>query len=73
MLIFFMVFFSFVSCLAFYALIIGNWFGKRKVNVAQGEICGTQKVMQDMDESWCMSKHSRRQDYNNLLEWLGPL
>ena len=33
-----MVFFLFVSCLAFYVRGQGNWLGKRKVNEAQGEL-----------------------------------
>jgi len=33
--------------LNFYVLSLGNWLGKRKVNGARGELCGTRKVMWD--------------------------
>ena len=45
LLLVFMVFFLFFSCLAFYILSLGNWLGKRNVIVARGELCGTQEVM----------------------------
>ena len=60
LLLVFVIFFLFVSWLAFYVLSLGKWLGKRKVNVAQEELCGTEQVMQDIDESQCMSKHSGR-------------
>jgi len=46
-----MVFFLFVLCLPFHVLGLGNWLGKRKVNVAQGELNETQHVMYGMDEA----------------------
>jgi len=45
LLLVFMVFFLFVSCLALYVLSLWNWLGKRKVTVAREDLCGTQKVM----------------------------
>ena len=41
----FMVFFLLFLFLSFIVLSLGNWLGKRKVKVAQGELCGTQQVM----------------------------
>jgi len=41
LLLIFMVFFLFVSCLSFYVLSLGDWLGKRKVNRARGDLCGT--------------------------------
>ena len=32
-----------------------NWFGKRKVDINIGELCGTQQVMKDAND-WCMCK-----------------
>ena len=45
LLLVFMVFLLLFLFLPFIVLSLGNWLGKRKVNGAQGELCGTQQVM----------------------------